>query len=183
MPPILKKQVAGLPLYAWVGITIAAVGVGYYVHNRNKAKEAAKQEGEPKPEGKGYDSGNPCDPNSSAYEPASCNQGSQFSYVPYGPEAGAAIASQPAASGSEKTSAEEGGVINIFTQTPPTTPQGVSCTGRKPRDRKGFKVVCVNGKWAYEPSTHAGKKKRNKTAAMTGGGPPSANAHEKLAVG
>jgi hypothetical protein len=102
MPPILKKQVFGLPAWAWLAITSVALGVGLYARhkaNENKGEDtgdpcdAESQAYDPAtcnqgsisatPQA-GYDSGDPCDPSSVAYEPASCTAGQGLGYSPGG---------------------------------------------------------------------------------------------------
>jgi len=139
----------------------------------------------------GYDSADPCDPTSVTYDPAACQATAGLGYesvgggggpggyqimgpeAPYPTEAAPPMEPTP----TELATAEEGGIepgsSPLVTITQNIHAGGKPCNKRKkPKGKKGFNIVCANGKWAYEPASHAGKDKKNPTKHLTGGGAP-----------
>lgn len=138
----------------------------------------------------GYDTGDPCDPTSVTYDPAACQATAgigyqsagggggpsgytQEPYEPYPSEAPEPMA--PTAS--ELGTAEEGGIdtgapLVQITQNIRTASRGCD-KKHKPKNKKGYKVVCANGHWSFEPNKHAAKKnRRGQHDKLTGGGAP-----------
>jgi hypothetical protein len=195
MPPILTKKLAGLPTWAWLLLATGGVGVGLYLRSRNG--ESGEGSTDPcDPEGEnydpekcnavsetqlnaGFDSGDPCDPTSVTYDPAACQATAGIGYQSAGggggPSGYEVYPEYPTAQ--ELQSAEEGGVVPnapLVTITQNIRSASKPCNKKvKPKDKKGYHVVCADGHWSFEPTTHAGKKKRHKhTHGLTGGGPP-----------
>lgn len=137
MPPILKKQVFGLPAWAWLAITSVALGVGLYARhksNENKSADtgdpcdAESQSYDPatcnqgsttNAPSAGYDSGDPCDPTSATYDPSACQAGTGFepggggAVTPYNPGTGQGTgipALEAPPSPQEVSGAEQGGI-------------------------------------------------------------------------
>lgn len=139
----------------------------------------------------GYDTGDPCDPMSVTYDPSACQATAGIGYnsagggggpsgyqimgeEPYPSEAAPPLPDTPR----ELTTAEEGGIdtdaplVQITQNIRQVTPKGCD-KKRRPKNKKGFKVVCDGGRWSFEPNKHASKKGRNNQhAKMTGGGAP-----------
>jgi hypothetical protein len=201
MPPILKKQVFGMPAYVWAGIlAVAVTGALYYRYkhaNDEGEVDPCDQESDSYDPEKcnaanptsssvaGYDTGDPCDPTSVTYEPAACQATAGIGYDSYNPESGYGTGLEPSPPPyreSELTGAEQGGiqidsplVEQIFESGPqgtPTPKRGGKCSGPRPKPKKGYRVACVGGKWRYESKAHAGKDSKKPTKNMTGGGPP-----------
>lgn len=223
MPPILSKKMAGLPTWAWLALASAGIGVGLYL--RSKAS----------PESETGEAEDPCDSESTAYNPEACEatnapgnevgieeattygvtpeypgaypnvggaegSGGSGQYQPYAPEQGEGAVGFPAPyytegesplapTSHELATAEEGGV-----ETGSTTVVKINvseahggskgCNGKKkPKAKKGYKIVCQGGKWAHEPVNANQKHKSTKAKGshhLTGGGAPSKQ-HNKTA--
>lgn len=136
MPPFLKKQVFGLPAWAWIGITTVALGAALYARSKAKANKSedtgdvcdpesesydpvsCEQGSETKAPTAGYDSADPCDPTSVTYDPASCQASAGIGYESAGAAGGGGYSGgygvmpeyNEVPSAPELSAAEQGGV-------------------------------------------------------------------------
>lgn len=169
MPPILTKKVAGLPTWAWLLLISGGVGVGLYLRSKSNPEESGTEE-----------AGSPVEENAENLperSPAAITQEEGFGYAEpgVGGPGGYQYPAEPsepiqpqAPSVGEISSGEQGGVvINQYFGA------NHRCDKKKKlKPKKGFDVVCTGTKWAYEPKTHAGAKKKHPTHTLTGGGAP-----------
>lgn len=167
MPPFLKKQVFGLPAWAWLAITSVALGVGLYARHKSNENKSADSGDPCDSESKsydpatcnqgsttnapsaGYDSGDPCDPSSATYDPTACQAGAGFepgngggAITPYNPGTGAGtgIPGLEAPSTPAEISGAEQGGINI---TAPLIEQNIT---EAPKSSSKQQSGCKNTK-------------------------------------
>jgi hypothetical protein len=189
VPPVLKAKMFGLPRWAWLAILAGGITVGLIL--RHKAQAAAK------------DSGDPCDPNSTAYDPNNCTGTTQQSTYASGtvPDSGdpcdpGSASYDPSICSGNGSYFDPGGggaatgvpvspgtTININPPTlpSPTDPDAVPTTGGCSEDPgaapAGFHFECVSNRWTIVADPHAAapvkKPGATGTGVKTGGGPPN----------
>lgn len=195
MPPFLTKKYAGLPMWAWLALAATGVTVGLILRSRNASavnNELGEDPCDPESETydpskcnqvestqlqAGYDSADPCDPRSVTYDPTACQATAGIGYESAGGAGGPGGVFVEAPTASELGTAEEGGVelgsqplVQITQNINPTRPCNKK---KKPPNKKGYKLVCAEGRWLYESEKHAAKRKHKQDHSnLTGGGPP-----------
>lgn len=163
MPPALTAKTFGLPRWAWLAIITSGVGLGLYLRHKADSGEEGEAASESEVEGTPletvYDSGNPCDPSSGAYNPSECgNQGGGYFYDGTEGSGQAYYPEYPEVTPAE-TPVPGQVIVNIASPALPSATDGT--------------LAPVGG------GAHQGTKPGGKPKVTTGGGPPNRKDNRK----